>query len=267
MTEEMDAATFAEGAGHCCPRRIWTDEEGRTWAGVPLWRLVGLVDDEACHQVLAYNVPLAEQGYQIDVMAADGYTASFDSQRILFNMDIILAHLVDDEPLEDKYFPLHLVGPELEKSEMVGQVAAIVLRLPEGATPAAIPPPLPVTWRPAVEGAALIIAGQVERELTLTAEEIRAMQVEVRGHHFDGTMGTYQGAPLNDLLQQASVGDQARVALLLAADGAQSQMPLALLRTCPQCVVGFDDPGRLSTLMPEMDCYFWIKDLIRIEIR
>jgi DMSO/TMAO reductase YedYZ molybdopterin-dependent catalytic subunit len=267
LSEEMDAQTFIEGAGHCCHRRVWTDEEGKTWTGVPLWRLVGLVDDEARHQVLAYNVPLAEQGYEIEVIAADGYTVSFDSQRILFNMDIILAHLVDDEPLAGEYFPLRLVGPELEKSEMVGQVARIVLHLAEGVTPAAIPTPLPVTWQPAVEGAGLIITGQVEKELTWTLDELRAMQIEVQGHHFDGTMGTYQGAPLNELLQQAGVSDEAKVVVLLAVDGAQSLMPLALLRTCPQCVVGFDEAGKLSTLMPEMDCYFWIKDLIRIEIR
>jgi hypothetical protein len=41
-------------------------------------------------------------------------------------------------------------------------------------------------------------------------------------------------------------------------------MPLAPLHACPECAEGFDEAGKLSTLVFEMDFCFWIRDLIRI---
>ncbi len=51
--------------------------------------------------------------------------------------------------------------------------------------------------------------------------------------------------------------------MLLAADVAQPKMP----PTYPERVAEFDETGKLSTLVFEMDCYCWTKELTRIEIR
>jgi hypothetical protein len=48
--------------------------------------------------------------------------------RIKQNNNILVFHLMDDKPLENKYFPLRLVGSDLQKNEMVGQIVKITLR-------------------------------------------------------------------------------------------------------------------------------------------
>jgi DMSO/TMAO reductase YedYZ molybdopterin-dependent catalytic subunit len=271
LTEDMDRRSFEEGAAACCHRRVWVDAEGNTWAGVALWRLVGLVDDEVRHQVLAFNAPLAEQGYQIEVVATDGYTVSLNSQRVMYNMDIVVANSMNDQELDDKYFPLRLVGAGLQKSEMVGQVAQIIVHVPG---PSGTAQPLPtVTLAPSkplatpTGGGLFTITGKVQREVVVTAEDIRQLEVTVEGHHFSGTLGTYKGARLNELLQRAGPTADAQFIVLTSVDGGEARMPLALLATCPNCVVGLDENGQAAAFMPEMDCYFWMRQLIQLDIR
>jgi DMSO/TMAO reductase YedYZ molybdopterin-dependent catalytic subunit len=271
LTEDMDRRTFEEGAAACCHRRPWVDAEGNTWTGVALWRLVGLVDDQLRHQVLAFNAPLAEQGYPIDVVATDGSTLSLDSKRVMYNMDIVVANSMNDQELDDQYFPLRLVGAGLDKSEMVGQVAKIIVHVPG---PSGTAQPLPtMTVAPSkplatpTGGGLFTITGKVQREVVVTAEDIRQMEVTVEGHHFTGTMGTYKGARLNELLQRAGPTADAQYMVLTSVDGGEARMPLALLATCPNCVVGLDENGQAAAFMPEMDCYFWMRQLVQLDIR
>jgi DMSO/TMAO reductase YedYZ molybdopterin-dependent catalytic subunit len=271
LMEDLDRRSFEEGAAACCHHRLLVDAEGNAWAGVPLWRLVGLVDDEVRHQVLAFNATLAEQGYQIDVVGADGYTVSLDSKRVMYNIDIVVANSMNDQELDDKYFPLRLVGAGLEKSEMVGQVAKIVVHVP-GPTGTAQPLPT-VTVAPSkplatpTGGGLFTLTGKVQREVVITADDIRQMEVTVEGHHFTGTLGTYTGARLSELLQHAGPTADARYMVLTSVDGGEAQMPLALLATCPNCVIGLDESGQATAYMPEMDCYFWMRQLIELDIR
>lgn len=129
LTEKMDRATFESGASPDCHQFTWTDEKAQEWTGIPLWLMVGRIDDENRHGDDAYNEALAAQGYAIDIVATDGYSITLDSKRIDRNDDIILAYLVNGNPLEEKHFPLRLVGADLEKSEMVGQIARIVVHV------------------------------------------------------------------------------------------------------------------------------------------
>ena len=41
----MDKATFESGAAPGCHGTTWTDAQGHVWTGIPLWYLVGNVDD------------------------------------------------------------------------------------------------------------------------------------------------------------------------------------------------------------------------------
>jgi DMSO/TMAO reductase YedYZ molybdopterin-dependent catalytic subunit len=130
LSEDMDRGTFETGAAPNCHGTSWTDDKGRTWTGIPLWLLVGRVDDENKHEDDAFNDDLAAAGYEINVIAGDGYTVSFDSAAVARDDGIILAHLVDDAPLEEDHWPLRLVGSSLDKSQWVGNVVAIELVLP-----------------------------------------------------------------------------------------------------------------------------------------
>jgi DMSO/TMAO reductase YedYZ molybdopterin-dependent catalytic subunit len=271
LTEDMDRRTFEEGAAACCHRRPWTDPDGNTWAGVALWRLVGLVDDPLRHQVLAFNSSLAKQGYQIQVVGADGHTVSLDSQRVMYNMDILVAHLVNDQELDDEHFPLRLVGAGLKEDEMIGQVSKIIVGVsrPAGAVQP-LPTPTVVPSKPLATptgGGLFTITGKVRQEVVVSAQDIQQREVTVQGHHFSGELGTYKGARLNELLQWAGPTADAQFIVLTSVDGGEAPMPLALLAACPDCVVGLDENGQAAAYMPEQDCYFWMRQLVQLDVR
>lgn len=130
ISEDVDRGTFETGAAPGCHGTDWTDPDGHTWTGIPLWLLVGRVDDENAHEDDAFNDELAEAGYQVDVIAGDGYTVSFESAALARNDDILVAYQLDGEPLPEEYWPLRLVGPDMGKSQWVSNIETIELVLP-----------------------------------------------------------------------------------------------------------------------------------------
>ncbi len=120
ITEVMDRSTFESGVG--CHGVSWTDDKNRTWEGIPLWKLVGWVDDSNKHD---FNDTLADLGYNVTVIASDGYSKTFNSSFVARNDNIIVANELNGTALPEKYWPLRLVGPDLKKSEMVRNVVEI----------------------------------------------------------------------------------------------------------------------------------------------
>jgi DMSO/TMAO reductase YedYZ molybdopterin-dependent catalytic subunit len=127
-SEVMDRATFESGASPKCHGVTWQDERGRAWTGIPLWLLVGRVDDALKHGARAFNDSLAAAGYTVDVIAGDGGAVSFGSARLERNQGILIACLLDGTPLPGKSFPLQLAGPDLKDEERAGGIAKIVVR-------------------------------------------------------------------------------------------------------------------------------------------
>jgi len=125
ITDVMDRATFESGTN--CHGVNWTDDRDRTWEGIPLYLLVGMVDDDNVHEQGAFNRALADTNYTIRVVAFDGYSVDIDSLRVKLNDDIFLANVQDGGVLEEKYWPLRLVGSGLDGSEMLRNVAGIQL--------------------------------------------------------------------------------------------------------------------------------------------
>lgn len=128
ITEEMDRGTFESCTAPACHGAEWKDDKVQTWKGVPLWMLAARVDDENRHGDNAFNQKLAEQGYTIEIVAADGYKVTLDSARIMRNNKFIIAYLVNGNPLDEKYFPLRLVSDDLQKNELVGKIAKITIK-------------------------------------------------------------------------------------------------------------------------------------------
>ena len=124
ITEVMDRSTFESGAG--CHGVSWTDSKGRIWKGMPLWLLAGWVDDANEHD---FNDTLADKGYNVTVIASDGYSKTFNSTFVRRNDNIIVANELNGTALPEKYWPLRLVGPDLKKSEVLKNVVEI--RIPE----------------------------------------------------------------------------------------------------------------------------------------
>ena len=124
ITEVMDRSTFESGAG--CHGVSWTESKGRIWKGMPLWLLAGWVDDADEHD---FNDTLADKGYNVTVIASDGYRKTFNSTFVKRNDNILLANELNGTALPEKYWPLRLVGHDLTKSEMLRNVVEI--RIPE----------------------------------------------------------------------------------------------------------------------------------------
>jgi len=125
LTVEIDRSTFESGTAPSCHQASWTDEEGNKWTGIPLWLLVGYVDDEVKHQGQAFNDGLAEKGYEVNVVASDGYSRTFDSSRVAGKDEIIVANEMNGEVLTEDDWPLRLVGPNLKGYESVSKLAKI----------------------------------------------------------------------------------------------------------------------------------------------
>lgn len=268
LSEKMDRATFESGASPNCHTASWTDDKAQVWAGIPLWLLVGRVDDAIIHEGPAFNDGLAAMGYTVDVVASDGYTVTFDSAKIARNDNLIVAHLVNGNPPPDKYFPLRLVGSDLAKNEMVGMIAQIVVHV-EGMVAPEATPALTETVKTAPEDADLLVSGLVANELAFTEAELRTMEVvKITADHPKKGAQDYEGVRLSTLLEMAQVDAAANKLVLTAGDGFSAEVFLAEVTACADCMVSFTDtPGELFLVMPGLPSSTWLKDIVSIEVQ
>ncbi len=142
-TMTVDKAYFEQGlacpsAGHMVS---YTDADGNVWAGVPLWLLVAMVDDNPDEgpDHFNFNDALAAEGYSVKVTAGDGYSINFESTDIARSNDYIVANTLNGEPLPlykpnstKLCFPLQMIGPAVSSGKLVGNIKSIELvGLPE----------------------------------------------------------------------------------------------------------------------------------------
>ncbi|MDG6257089.1 MAG: hypothetical protein QCH35_05760 [Methanomicrobiaceae archaeon] len=122
--EEFTRAEEASGVPY-------TDGEGDVYRGLPLTRLIGLVDDG---NDASYNTTLAEAGYSVTVRATDWH------DRIISSTDItpdgfLVASTRNGAPLpaqqgDIKIAPLLLVGPDVSAAREIGNIMDITLSGP-----------------------------------------------------------------------------------------------------------------------------------------
>ncbi len=127
---EFDSALYCTDIDHTA---VYTDGGGDVWEGLPLWLLVGWVDDDDAHGPDSFNDELADLGYQVRVIATDGFSYTFDIEDVARNDDIMVAGFLNGEPLPEGDYPLRLAGSDLTSGKQrVGQIAKIeLLGLPE----------------------------------------------------------------------------------------------------------------------------------------
>lgn len=261
IEDSYDRATIESCSAPQCHGASWTDDKAQEWVGVPLYILVGGVDDENKHEGIAFNDALADAGYTVDVIASDGYTVTFDIERLRRNKNIILAHKVNENPLTEKYFPLRLVGSDLEKNEMAGMVTEIKVNVP------------PVTSSgfanvPA-DQATFTLTGLVDQDLSLNEAALHSMEVlAITAEHPKKGPQDYEGISLNALLDLAGVQDGAQTLVVTAADGFTTEINLADIRACENCLLAFTEtPESFSLVLPGMESNFWAKDVVSIEAK
>ena len=262
MSQPVDRATFQSCGSPSCHGTAWTDENSQNWVGVPLWLLVGEVDDNNSHDAKAYNDALADAGYTVDIVGSNGLSVTLDSQLFKRNDNIIIAYMVNNAELPDQYYPLRLVGIGLDKKQMVGKVEMIQLHLPAAATPTIAPAsPIP--------GETLAITGMVNQELALTDADLHNMEVvHITAVQPKNGSHAYDGVRLNAILDKAGVKTGATTVVFLASDGYSAEVSLADIRACADCLLAFTGPqDGYTTVMPGMPGNDWTKNVIEIEVK
>jgi hypothetical protein len=231
--------------------------------GVPLYFFVGSVDDEISHEGPAFNRDLVKTGYTIDVVSTDGYTVTFDAQRVQYNKNILVAYKVNDNALPEEYFPLRLVGDDLEKQEMVGMISVIKVGLKP--LPAATPAPVTLS----AENATLTVTGLVNQELFLNEAALRGLEVvTINAEKPKGGKSDFEGVRLSALLAMTGVKDGATTLRITASDGYYVEVSLKDLQACADCLLGFTDTAEnFKVVMPGMTSDMWVKDVVKLQVK
>jgi DMSO/TMAO reductase YedYZ molybdopterin-dependent catalytic subunit len=263
MISPVSRASFQSCASPGCHGMEWKDENGQTWEGVPLYLLVGQVDDEDSHSDYAYNETLADAGYTVDLVGSDGYTVTLDSVSIKLNGNIIVAYLVNGSELPDKYYPLRLVGTGLQNSQMVGQIVKIVVHVPSAPTP---------TPAPAVEVTGdLVVTGLVNQPIGLMDADMHASDevITISAEHPKNGMREFTGLRFKCLFNMAGgLNPDATKVVLTASDGYVTEINLADLQACENCMIAFSDtPGVYNAVMPGFNSSDWAKNVVKIEVK
>jgi hypothetical protein len=267
LMQPVDRASFQSCASPSCHGTSWKDENGQNWVGVPLWLLVGQVDDSNSHGTDAYNDALADAGYKVDVVSTDGTTVTLDSVSIKRNGNILVAYLVNDAELPEKYYPLRLVGSDLKTDQMVGKIDMIVVHVPE-VTPTTAVTATAVSTVPAAAGS-LTITGLVANQLSLTEDALRAMgPATISADQPKVGTQTFTGVRLITLLGVAQVQPGASNLAFTASDGYSAEIDLATVRSCADCMIAFTStPGSFLLVMPGQQGGDWVKNVIKIEVK
>jgi hypothetical protein len=263
LSDSVDRASFESCSAPQCHGASWTDDQGQVWSGVPLWLLVGSVDDAIQHEGPAFNDDLAAAGYTITVTASDGYSTEFESAAVARNPDLLVAHWIDGQPLPEKYFPLRLVSSALAKNQLVGMINQIALSLEPVSTPTT-----PTEAAAPAGEVVLTIDGPGDAMTELTDAELRALGVVTKTlEHPKKGATEYEGVPLTAVLEAAGVTDAVATLEFVASDGYSAEVPAAEVLACADCLVSFDEAGEYALAMPGLPSNAWVKGIARIEAK
>ncbi|MGA2266677.1 MAG: molybdopterin-dependent oxidoreductase [Phycisphaerae bacterium] len=270
LMQPVDRASFQSCASPSCHGVNWTDDSGQNWEGVPLWLLVGQVDDgDNSMNPGGFDDALADAGYLVDVVGSDGTTVTLQSVSIKRNGNILVAYLVNGAELPEKYYPLRLVGSDLKENQMAGQITLIVVHVPGAATPAAAQTSAATSAAPAAAAGRLVITGLVASPLSLSESALRAMSpVTISTEQPKVGTQSFTGVRLNTLLDVAQVQATATKLVLTAGDGYSSEIDLAAVHGCADCMIAFTDtPGSFLAVMPGQPGNVWIKEVVKVEVK
>ncbi|MDT8356980.1 MAG: PKD domain-containing protein, partial [Methanomicrobiaceae archaeon] len=154
---EFEDGLACTGSGHYVE---WTDGSGVTWSGVPLWVLLGAVDDIELADHWTFSNDVSATNYSITVIAGDGYSRTFYSDDVARNDDLFVANLKNGTELsESDGYPLKLNGPAITSGrDRIGNIARI--EIPDLQTP----PAEPDSWNLNLSGKITDVIPQAEFE-------------------------------------------------------------------------------------------------------
>ena len=187
------------------------------WAATS-WYLIGRVDDATdTHKGDAFSDAAADAGYEVQIIASDGYTATFTAEETRRNNNLLVAYKLNGEVLTDDDWPLKLVGSAVDKKRSVGGIATIKIVFPGSETPSAT--------TPVDEGPVVLTLTSGTQTKTFSMAALKALP-ELSG--FGGTKNKqgvvngpvqYKGVSLVDLLNQVGGISDGKSVKVIAADG------------------------------------------------
>ncbi|NMC52433.1 MAG: hypothetical protein GYA48_02205 [Chloroflexi bacterium] len=268
ISENMDRGTFESGSSPHCHLKVWTDKEGNEWGGIPLWYLLGRVDDAVAHESRAFDEDLAEAGYTITITAVDGYSIELESQPAAFNDEWIVAFQMNGGDLPDKYFPLRLVGEGLEKDQMIGAIESIKLGIEpmeDAAAESAEEPAAPAAAAGPVEGD-VVMMGSVAAPMGWMLDDLKAMEMStIKANHPKKGEVEYEGILLSDLFELTGPAEDAEMLVVRASDGYEIEIPAADVLACADCVLVIDEEDVPGLVMPGFETSTWVKGVAELE--
>ncbi len=188
--KEFEDGLACTGSGHY---REWTDIDGNTWSGVPLWVLLGTVDDLESSSHWTFNDDRAAAGYTVKVIAGDGFTKEFAGADLARSDDFIIANKLNGAPLTDSIWPLRLVGNGVIKTDGSGALGGravgniVKIEIPALQTL----PPAEGSWNLALNGKISDVISQAEMEAGIACPQ--------SGHYVEWTdneSNVWSGIPL-----------------------------------------------------------------------
>ncbi|MBI5031184.1 MAG: hypothetical protein HZB51_11710 [Chloroflexi bacterium] len=72
---------------------------------------------------------------------------------------------------------------------------------------------------------------------------------------------------LNALLDLAQLKPEAVKLVLTAEDGFVGEVAVADVKKCADCLMAFNNEGKVKSVMPGMPSNLWIKNVIKIEAK
>ena len=182
----------------------WDDSgTGNQWSGIALWRLVALIDDG---DPSTFNDAQAASGYDVQVIASDGYSYTFPSADIAHADNIIMANQLNGAVLPDGKYPLKLVSPTFEVG---GPSVAMVVKIQLHGTTVSRPAPTDAEWPLQLYG---------EQETAMTQAEFETGVSSYGLTCIDAT-GTWNGLALWRLVALIDDDDPLTFNSALAAQG------------------------------------------------
>lgn len=133
--------------------------------------------------------------------------------------------------------------------------------------PVVVVPTEEITTAPAA-AYALTVTGKVAEVKNFTMDDLNTMNVitSTVTHPKKGDVSV-TGVLLKDVLDLATPAADATTIVFTASDGYATELDLASVLACADCMVGFADDGTLTTAMPTFPSNAWAKMLVSIEIK
>jgi DMSO/TMAO reductase YedYZ molybdopterin-dependent catalytic subunit len=216
INEDIDQSTFESCTAIGCHGVKYTDSDNHVWEGVPFWYFLGRVDDATdTHKGDAFSEAIADKGYEVHIVAADGYEGKVTSADAKRNNGMIVASKMDGKPLADKNWPVKLVGSAVPKQLQIGAITKLKLFFSSttpSTAPASTPTSAPTTTtatQTSQPGATVLTVLSAGKTTTFSVDDLKKLS-PVDGFGGQKNMagkvtGPYpcQGAPLLAVLTAA----------------------------------------------------------------